>query len=325
MILDNWAKHFIKFKAETSTLSTELAKYALKHAEGLWDDLEKHDKSMETHEKKLGAAAIDAYEAGVTSKKLAEFMKDKDFATAKALLDEDRKQLVDELKSLDEYSAKCKAAAEKAYELAQRMSKAIMADKTKEKNPEREKVKKLREGLMTKFEELSKAAKLRYKPPKYMTVFDAQYDKLITHLIAEALKKGKDPEDQLEVPQPLTDKKLGAYVKEAARLGTSVNTSILKKEDIEEKAKKDAKSPAPGTPSEPDPAAVAFVTKAKRTLGKLQKIAEDAEALKAKFKAEIALLKEKTDILKQFKAIEVEFEKAKVCIEEGTVKAKKVT
>lgn len=326
-MLDEWAKHFLKFSADNKSLAAELAKYSLKDAKDLWDVLEKRDKAMEVHEKKLGTAAIATYEAGVTSKKLAEFMKDKDFAAAKAALDEDCKHLEAELSALEDYCDKCRAAAEKAYVLAQKMAKALIADTTKEKHPEREKVEKLREALMTRFEDLSKAEKMRHKPPKYLMVFKKQYDKLIDHLIAEALKKGKDPEDQLEVPQPLTDKKLGALVKEAARLVGSINTSILKKEEIEAKAKKDQKPPAPGapeTPKVPDPAAEAFLAKAKRTFGKLQKIAEEAESLKAKFKAEIALLKEKTEILKQFKTIEQELERAQTCIEEGTVKAKKV-
>ncbi|MGV8986395.1 MAG: hypothetical protein ACOH2H_08945 [Cypionkella sp.] len=327
-MVDVWGKHYIKFLADFKSIKSELEKYTLDDAEDLWKALQARDKLMEGHEKKLAAAAISAYEAGVTSKKLPEFMKDKGFADAKKLLDNDRKLLVAELKMLDVHCDKCKVSAGKAYALAQDMTKALMADKTKDKNPEREKVKKLREGLMTTFAELTEANKIGFKPPKYMTVFDAQYDKLIDHLIADALKKGKDPEEQLEVPQPLTDKKLGALVKEAGRLGSSVNASILKKEAIEEKIAKEKGGTAPAGKDASktlDPAAEAFLTKARKTFQKLQKVGDEGEALKKKFKAEIAALKERTEILKQFKSIEDEVEKAKTCIEEGTVKAKKVT
>ncbi len=320
---DDWTKLVAAYKS----LEPKLTKSSLEDCKDLWKGLQSLDKAMEAHEKKLGAAAIAAYEAGVISKKLAEFLKDKGFADAKKQLDGDRKLLVTDLKDLLGHCDTCKAGAAAGADLASQMAKALAAEKSKDKNPARDAVKKLRLDLVETVRALTEANNIRFQVPKYMTVFDSQYDKLIDHLIAEALKKGKDPEDQLEVPQPLTDKKLGALVKEAARYGGSINASILKKEEFEAKLKKDQdKNPSSQTvPAGMDTTPLSYVDKAKRTFAKLEAIAAEAEALKKKFKAEIALLKEKTEILKQFKSIELEVEKAKSCIDEGTVSAKKIT
>ena len=347
MALDDWGKHYIKFLAETKSLAAETANYNLDDTEGLWKALETTDKQMEGHEKKLGAAAIDAYEAGVVSKKLAEFMKHKAFADAKKALDIDRKNLVAGLKMLEVQCNKCKAGATKAYDLSQRMSKAIVGDKTKEKNPEREKVKKLREGVMATFEELTQAEKLRHKPPKYMVVFDAQYDKLIDHLIAEALKKGKDPKEALEVPQPLTDKNLGLLAKEATRYVTNIGGNVAEIESINGKvtsikdklsklkadrkaaeAKGDAKAAAKAKEAEDAlgtdavalrDAAEALVGKADKSFEKLKAIVDKTEKLETQFKAEIALLaaKEQADLAAQFKAMRTNLKKTELNLEKA--------
>lgn len=306
---EDWVKLFLKFSAANRSLAPELAKYTLDDADEIWKTLEARDKAMEVHEKKLGAAAIDAYKAGVSSKKLAEFMKDKAFATAKGFLDADRKLLVAELKLLEAHCEKCKASTTKAYTLAQEMAKALLADKTKVKNPEREKVEKLREGLMEQFDELSRAEKVRYKVPKYMKVFDAQYDKLIDHLIAEALKKGRDPAEEAEVPQPLSDKKLAAAVKDVGEMGASITETLDKKNKlkvIDEKTLDTA------------------MTKAWDTLEAMRKVQDYYDGLLKKFKKELAAFKERDEILKKVKAIGDEIAKAQKVLKEDANKAGKI-
>ncbi|MBI1172671.1 hypothetical protein GC209_14845 [bacterium] len=307
MILDDWSKTFIKFSAELRKLTPELQKYTMDDAETLLKAVQDRDSDLEKQEKKLRAAALAAYEAGMTGTKLADFLKDKDFADAKKLLDTSCKLLASELKLLDTHCDKCRASANKAYELAQAMAKAIAADKTKDKNLEREKVKKMREGLMAQFEELTNAYKLRYKVPPHLNVYEEQYDKFITHLIAKAMKKGKDPEKQLQVPVPLTDKKLGMMVKEADHLAAQVLANMTKNFAL-----KDSKPTA----------AAPFLKKAEADVAKIRKISDEASALERKFKNEIAELKERLEILKQFKSIHETLEKSEKILEEGPPNAK---
>ena len=287
---DDWAKWI----ADAKKLETKTKSLSLDDGKDHWKALQERDKLMEAHEKALGKAAIEAYEAGVTTKKLAEFMKDKGFAAALKLLENDRKMLVAELKLLEAHCDKCRAAVHLLDDMVGAMDKVLVASKGKDKSVERVAAKKVRDGLYERFQELSEASNLRYLPDKYMTSFDGQFDKLIEHLLAQALKKGKDPVEEVELPQPLTDKKLAATVKLAEHLRKDVETCVEKKKAMKVE---DAKGEA-------------LLNKAWATLEELKEVSLKYEGLARKFKKDISVSKERDDIGKQIKAIAQQYEAA---------------
>lgn len=287
---DDWSKLI----ADAKKLETKIKDLTLDEGKRLWKELQARDKSMEAHEKALQKAAIAAYEAGVGSKKVTEFMKDKGFAAAFKHLDGDRTSLKGELKDLETHCDKCKAAAHVVEDLIGVMDKALVTSKNKDKSAERSAAKKVRDGLYERFNDMNSASNLRYLPEKYMTGFDATFDKIVDHLIAEAFKKGKDPSEVAEVPQPVTEKKIQAGLKEAQQLQKTITTCLEKKAPLE-----------PG-----DARAEILNSKAWAALDELRKVANTWDALAKKFKKELAEVDPKGDVQDKIKEISAVYDAA---------------
>jgi hypothetical protein len=301
---DDWAR----MMADAKKLEARIRDLTLNEAKGFWKALQARDTSMETHEKALQKAAIAAYEAGVGSKKLSEFQKDKGFAAAFKLLEADRKLLVAELKQMEAQCDKCKVAARQVEDLIGVMDKALVASKTKEKSAERTAAKKVRDALYERFNDLNAASDLRYLPDKYMTGFDATFDKIIDHLIAEAFRKGKDPAEAAEVPQPLADKKLQAALKEAQALHKTVFTCLDKK-----------------TALQPPNAQIDLLTvKAWAAQDALHKLVMEFEALIKKFRKELAEADPKGEVEDRVKAIAKLHDAAREALGKDSAKAGKL-
>lgn len=300
---DDWAK----LMAEAKKLETKFKDLTSDDGTALWKVLQARDRSLETHEKALQKAAIAAYEAGVGSKKLAEFLKDKGFAAAFKLLDADRKLLGSELKLFEAHCDKCKAAARVVEDLIEVMDRALNASKNKEKSPERTAAKKVRDALYARFNDMNTANNLRYLPDKYLTGFEATFDKIIEHLIAEAFKKGKDP-GAAEVPQPLAEKKLQAAVKTATDLHKTVMTCVTKMAALQP----------------PAPQIELLSAKAWDAHNDLRDKATAFEALLKKFKKDLADADPKGEVEAKIKGIVKQYDEAHAALIKADAKVGKV-
>lgn len=301
------AEDWAKLIAEAKKLESRFRDLSLEDAKALWKTLQDRDKSMEAHEKALQKAAIAAYEAGVGSKKVAEFLKDKGFAAAFKLLEADGKLLKPELKQLDTYCDKCSDAAKVVKDLIADMDKALTASKGKDKSADRTAAKKARDALHERLDDLNAASNLSVLPEKYLTDFDKNFDKIIEHLIAEAFKKGKDPEAAAEIPQPLTEKKLQAAQKEALALHKTVMTCVEKMKAL--------------TPT--DPKLELLSTKAWEAHNALRDLTGDYEGLVKKFKKELAAADPKGEAEDKVKAIAKQYDEAHVALTKADAKVGK--
>ena len=272
---DDWAK----LEADYKKLEPQIRKSTHAQATKLWQALVARDKLLDTHEKMLSKAALAAYEKGVKGKTIGEFLKDKAFGDAKKLLDTDRRLLVNELYELKLYCEGCAELAKPMDKLSEKMAKVIKA--AKDDGPSGAKAKKMRDELAASLKDVNEAAALRFKPDKYMTSFNQQYDKLLDHLLAEALKKAADKPDDDELPQPLTEKKLKDALQQCKDMHEAVEYSL---------------NDALGLKSQGPKVTAAPVKKAATTLTDLKKLAMRYEGLRLKFKKEIAGSKEKADI-----------------------------
>lgn len=305
IMANDWAKLI----ADAKKLEVKFKNLTLDDGNTLWKELQSRDKSMETHETSLQKATLAAYEAGVGSKKVAEFLNDKGFAAAYRLLDTDRKLLGDELKLLEAHCDKCKSAADLVEAQIAVMDKALVSSKGTDKSAERTAAKKVRDGLYLRFNDMNAASNLRYKPDKYMTGFDKTFDKIVDHLIAEAFKKGKDPANVAEIPQPLSDKKLPAAVKVAQGLHKVVMTCA-------------EKMLAPKTPA---PQIELLSAKAWAAQNDLRDTVTDFEGLVKKFKKELAAADPKGEVEDKVKAMAKLYDEAHVALIKADNKAGKVT
>ncbi len=301
---DDWTKLI----ADARKLEVKYKDLTLDDGKTLWKALQARDKSMETHEKALQKATLAAYEAGVGSKKLAEFMKDKGFAAAYKLLDADRTLLGSELKLLEAHCDKCKAAARVVEDHISDMDRALVASKGKDKSAERSAAKKVRDGLYERFNDMNAASNLRYLPDKYMTGFDATFDKIVEHLITEAFKKGKDPADVAEIPQPLAEKKLHTAVKEATEWHKTVMTCAEKLTAL----------------MPPNPQIEVFSTKAWAAHNDLRDKTSEFEALVRKFKKELAEADPKGEVAAKIKGIAKLYDEAHAALIKADSKVGKV-
>ncbi len=298
------AEDWAKLIAEAKKLESRFKDLTLEDAKALWKVLQDRDKSMEAHEKALQKAAIAAYEVGVGSKKVAEFMKDKGFAAAFKLLEADGKLLKPELKQLDTYCDKCSDAAKVVKDLIADMDKALTASKGKDKSAERTAAKKVRDALHERLDDMNAASNMSVLPEKYLTEFDKNFDKIIEHLIAEAFKKGKDPEAAAEIPQPLAEKKLAPALKEAQGLHKAVLTCVEKMKAL--------------TP--PDPKLELLSAKAWDGHDALRDLTTEYEGLVRKFKKELAAADPKGDVEDKVKAIAKLFDEAHVALTKADAK-----
>ncbi len=277
---ENWMKLEIALKHATM----EAKKYSLAEATKLFNILKMRDKLMETHEKAFTKATLVAYEKGVKGVTMIEFMKDAGFADAKKNLDTDRRLLVGELEKLDEYCIGCDKASDAFDSLLDQVAKALRAT-AKEKSPQRTAVEKLRDPLIAKVKDINEATALRFRVDKYLTAFNGQYDKFITHLLEAALKKADDKKDD-DLPQPLVDKKLTAAHNLADAELNKVKDAV--KEAL---ADKDPKS------------ASLSMKHAQIALTGLGALSKRYEKVKTDFKKQIVAAKERKDIEAKIKDI----------------------
>ncbi len=302
------AEDWTKLIADAKKLDVKFKSLTSDDGHALWKDMQTRDKQMEVHEKALQKAAIVAYEAGVGSRKVAEFMKDKGFAAAFKLLDGDRTLLGSELKLLEAHCDKCKVAAGVVEDLIGVMDKALMATKGSDKSAERTAAKKVRDAMHVRFLDLNAANNLRYKPDKYMTGFDKTFDKIVDHLIVEAFKKGKDPAVVAEIPQPLSDKKLPAAVKAAQELHKIVMTCAGKIVAL--------------TP--PDPQIELLTGKAWAAHNDLRDKVTEFEGLVRKFKTELQAADPKGKVGDKIKAVAKLYDEAHAALVKADKKVGKV-
>jgi hypothetical protein len=257
--------------------------YGLAEATKLFNLLKIRDKLLEEHEKAFSKAVLSAYEKGVKDTTLIEFLKDPKVADAKKALDVDRRLLGTELDKLEEYCLTCKKLADDLDKLLEIIFKVVKAT-AKDTDAVRKVVVKMAEPLTTKLKDLNEAAQLRFRVDKYLTSFDAQYEKFLPHLLTITLKKVDDKKSDL--PQPLTDKKL------LAASHTAEETLDKLKQDLKEAlADKDPKS------------ASLLMKHAEIALAKLTKARATYEKVQKDFKKEIAGSKEKKDIEAKIKTI----------------------
>ena len=299
---DDWAK----LEADCKKLEPQIKKSSLAQATKLWQALLARDKVMDAHEKMLTKAATAAYEKGVKSKTVLEFMKDKAFSDAKKLLDTDRRLLVNELYELKLLCEGSDDLAKVMDKLSGKMAKAIKA--ANDDGPAGIKAKKLRDDLAASLKDVNEAAALRFKPDKYLTSFNQQYDKLIDHLLAEALKKVADTQDSDDLPAPLADKKLKASVDDAEDLADAVKAGLDQAVAAKEKDPKTVATP---------------LKKASTALSELKKLSMRYQSLRIKFKKDIATAKDKTEIETQIGVIVGHFNDAEVLFKKtlATLKA----
>lgn len=289
MMAEEWSK----LEADYKKLEQQIKKSTFAQADRLWQALLARDKLMDGHEKLLTKAAQVAFEKGVTGKTVVEFMKDKGFGDAKKLLDTDRRLLVNELYELKVYCEACDALAKVMDKLSEKMAKAIKL--ANDPGPAGVKATKLRLELALSLKDVNEAAALRFKPDKYMTSFNQQYDKLLGHMLTEALKQVSEAKDDDALPQPLVEKQLQAVVVQSEKLRVGVTKAL------DEALAATAKDPK---------AAAAPLKKAATALGELKKLAMRYQGLRTKFKKDIAGSKERTDIEGRISEIVANFEAA---------------
>jgi hypothetical protein len=183
------AEDWGKWQKEWDKLEPKARKLSLAQGEKLLAALRARDKLLEKHEKDFRAALKLAVEAGATGTEYKAFEGKKGVAPAKAALDEDCRQVQNEINEVNLYSKECDALAKPIDKLTDAMAKAIKS--TKEKSPEREKAKKLFTEIQTKLKDLHEASHLHYKVDKFLIELPKQFPAWIKHLIAEEVKGGK--------------------------------------------------------------------------------------------------------------------------------------
>jgi hypothetical protein len=276
------AEDWAKVEAELGKLLAKCKPYSLDGATKLWHAIQTRDKLIEAHEKALEKAVIAGHEAGIVGKSVADFAKDKGFSDAKKLLDADRKALVGELKALDEYCDACDALGKVGDKMNETVLKSLKAAKVS--SPAQRKVDKMRLELAAKVKDLFSAHALGFKPEKFLTTFNAQFDKLIDHFLAEALKKAKPAKDAGEMPQPLASSKNKKRIKDMAELDKRI-----------EKLCKDALAAAADKAPQK---AMKLLETAQFQLEAMQKIYGEFAKLVSKFKTDIAASKDHDDVKK---------------------------
>jgi hypothetical protein len=277
---DSWAKLLADLKKAT----TEAKKYSLSEANKLFNVLNVRDKLLEAHEKAFSKAAIAAYERGMKSTTLAEFLKDHDVAEAKKNLDTDRRLLVGEIEDLDNYCLACDKTGDMLDKLMDVAAKALKAA-AKDKSPDKILAEKMRDALVVKLKDINEAAAMRFRVEKYLTSFNGQYDKFVAHLLETALKNADDKKDD-ELPQPLVDKKLTAAHNLADAELTKIKDAVKDAEDAK------------------DPKAAALAMKQAQTaLAGLSVLSKKYEKVKTDFKKQIVASKDRKDIESKIKDI----------------------
>lgn len=298
---DSWAK----LLADLEKATAEAKKYSLSEATKLFNVLLVRDKLLETHEKAFSKAAIAAYERGMKSTTLVEFLKDHDVAEAKKNLDTDRRLLVGELDTLEVYCKSCDKTGDMLDKLMDVAAKAFKAA-AKDKSADKIAAEKLRDALVVKLKDINEAAAMRFRVEKYLTAFNGQYDKFIAHLLETALKKADEKKDD-ELPQPLVDKKLTA----AHNLADAELTKI-------KEAVKDAQDTK-------DPKAASLAMKhAQIAHAGLAVLSKKYEKVKTDFKKQITASKDRKDIESKIKDIIDSADIGKKLITDAAAKLKKM-
>lgn len=284
-----WQKEWDRLAAKGKGLS-------LAGAQKRMAAVDARDKLLQAHEKTFVKAVQKAWEAGVKAKVLDEFLKNRDVVAAKKALDSDRRQLVIELNEVRLCCEACEALVKQVDKLTDAMARAIKG--SKDKGPGRDRVKAVFAEAEARRHELHEAAHLDYKLDKFLLAFDAQYDKWIGHVLAQALKKTKEEED---LPAPLEDKALKQALLAARELSQTVAEALGQALA----ARADARQRA------------AEVKRAQQALTELKALSARHQGFLTKFKTEIALAKERKEIeggvaaiLERFRGAETEFKKA---------------
>lgn len=276
------AEDWAKVEAEIGKLQAKCKSYSLDGANKLWHAIQTRDKLIETHEKAFEKAVLAAHEAGIVGKTVADFAKNKGFVDAKKLLEADRKALVGELKALDTYCDECDSLGKIGDKMNEAVLKSLKAAKVS--SPAQRKVEKLRLELAAKVKDLFSAHALGFKPEKFLTTFNAQFDKLIDHFLAEALKKAKPAKEEGEMPRPLSEANNKKRIKDMGELDKRI-----------EKLCKDALAAA--ADKSPQKAMKSLET-AQFQLEAMHKIYGEFAKLVSKFKKEIAESKDHDDVKK---------------------------
>lgn len=276
------AEDWAKVETEIVKLLAKSKPYSFDGANKLFHAIQSRDKQIETHEKAFEKAVLAAHEAGVVGKAVADFAKNKGFVDAKKLLEADRKALVAELKALDVYCDECDSLGKIGDKMNEAVLKSLKAAKVS--SPAQRKVDKLRGELAAKVKDLFAAAALGFKPEKFLTTFNAQFDKLIDHFLAEALKKAKPSKEEGEMPRPLSD--------------ANNNKRIKDMTDMEKRIDKLCKEALAAAADKSPQKAMKALEAAQFQLGAMQKIYGEFAKLVSKFKKEIAASKDHDDVKK---------------------------
>lgn len=286
------AEDWGKWQKEWDKLEPKAKRLSKAQSDKLMAAVKARDKLIETHEKAFGKAVLIAWEKGVKGKTLAEFLKSKEVAEVKKLLDTDRRELALEITEVQVYCKDCDALAKPIDKLTDAMGKAIKS--TKEKSPEREKAKLLFKAIQDKLKDIHEASQLHFKIDNFLTAFNAQYDKWLAHLLAEALKKTKDKEDD-DLPAPLEEKKLKLALQEAKDLNDAVQVPMA---EAMSDAKGDAKAQA------------VLVKTAAKALSDFKALNARHKGYLSKFKKEISVAKERKEIEETIDKIDTQFRDA---------------
>jgi len=266
-----WQKEWDKFEARAKKLS-------LAQGERLMTILKARDKLLEKHEKDFRAALKIAVETGATGTDYKAFSGKKGVAPAKAALDEDCRQVQNEINEVNLYCKECDALAKPIDKLTDAMAKVIKS--TKEKTPEREKAKKLFTEVQAKLKDLHEASHLHYKVDKFLIEFPKQYPAWIKHLVDEVVKGGKAVAEKEAAKEAsvagIDEKSLKTAAETAEKMLAKMRKVLVEATDFFESDLKKA---------------AALVKTGQGDFGKLKKFAAEVKALGDKKKKEIAAAK----------------------------------
>ena len=287
------AKEWDKFQADYKKLTSDIDKYASKNLDGVYQRVRLAKSNCDEGENHLTETMVTSRKNGVTGSTLADFMKDKDFAGAKTLLDSAARDLAEELKTLLTFCTEAETTMLKVGTLYKAIEKDLKS--RKDKSESKKDIEKLQATALDTYKDLEKAAAFRDKPNKQTLGYIENYMKTIARIVATAPEEAQRQKTDTEIPQLFVDRNIKLNTSKALSLGKKVS------DDCD----------AALTASEKDlRAALPHLKTAQVALLALKKIADDYAAATKKYKANLDISKDKDKIAKMLTGIDKSFDTA---------------
>lgn len=185
---------WVKVGKDWDKLEARARKLSLAQAEKLMAILKARDKLLEKHEKDFRKAISTAVIAGAEGRDYKAFQGKSGVAPARKALDEDCRQLVNEINELQIYCKECDEVVRGLEKLSDLIAKG---DKSKTVSPDLARCRRYVAAIQSRIRDLHEASHLQFKIDKFLLMFQKQYVAWIEHLVVEEVKGAKDEAEKV--------------------------------------------------------------------------------------------------------------------------------